>query len=124
MVVIAGWLALRFPLDTLWSAQTYDITSHVSAEDAAMARVPDGATVEATLAMLAPLAARDDTYWIGSYPNPAPDYIVFDTDNSGWSPPPANVLTFIEQRHPGWAYLRIFADDGVDVFRRAGRTGG
>ena len=124
MVVIAGWLAFRFPLEELWSAQTYDISSHVSAEDAAMARVPDGVTVESTLAMLAPLAARDDTYWIGIYPNPAPDYVVFDEDNSGWSPPPANVLAFIEQRHPGWSYLRVFADDGVDVFRRAGRTGG
>jgi uncharacterized membrane protein len=124
MVVIAGWLAYRFPLDTLWNSQTYDISSHVRAEDAAMARVPGGVTVEATLAMLAPLAARDDTYWIGTYPNPAPDYVVFDTDNSGWSPPPANVLAFIEQRHPGWSYLRVFADDGVDVFRRAGRTGG
>ena len=124
MVVIAGWLAFRFPLDTLWSSQTYDISSHVSAEDAAMARVPDGVTVEATLSMLAPLAARDDTYWIGTYPNPAPDYVVFDDTNSGWSPPPANVLAFIEQRHPGWAYLRIFTDDGVDVFRRVGRTGG
>jgi uncharacterized membrane protein len=124
MVVIAGWLAFRFPLDTLWSSQTYDISSHVSAEDAAVARVPDGVTAVATLNMLAPLAARDDTYWIGSYPNPAPDYVVFDTTNSGWNPPPANVLAFIEQRHPGWAYLRIFADDGVDVFRRAGRTGG
>jgi uncharacterized membrane protein len=124
MVVIAGWLAFRFPLDTLWSSQTYDISSHVSAEDAAMARVPNGVTVEATLSMLAPLAARDDTYWIGITPNPAPDYVVFDETNSGWSPPPANVLTFIEQRHPGWAYLRVFTDDGVDVFRRAGRTGG
>jgi hypothetical protein len=89
-----------------------------------MARVPDGVTVEATLTMLAPLAARDDTYWIGTYPNPAPAYVVFDEDNSGWSPPPANVLTFVEQRHPGWSYLRIFADDGVYVFRRVGRTGG
>ncbi|HET7243313.1 MAG TPA: DUF2079 domain-containing protein [Streptosporangiaceae bacterium] len=124
MVVIAGWLAFRFPLDTLWSAQTYDISSHVRAEDAAVARVPDGVTVEATLTMLAPLAARDDTYWIGITPNPAPDYVVFDETDSGWSPPPANALTFIEQRHPGWAYLRIFTDDGVDVFRRAGRTGG
>ena len=124
MVVIAGWLAFRFPLDTLWSPQTYDITSHVSAEDAAMARVPDGVTVEATLSMLAPLAARDDTYWIGTYPNPAPDYVVFDDTNSGFSPPPGNVLAFVQQRHPGWSYLRVFADDGVDVFRRVGRTGG
>ena len=124
MAVIAGFLAFRFPLDTLWSAQTYQITPHVSAENAAMARVPDGVSVEATLTMLAPLAARDDTYWVGTYPNPAPAYIVFDSGNSGWNPPPANVLTFVEQRHPGWAYLRIFSDDGVDVFRRAGRTGG
>jgi uncharacterized membrane protein len=124
MVVISGFLASRFPLDTLWSPQTYQITPHVAAEDAAMARVPDGVSVEATLTMLAPLAARDDTYWIGTYPNPAPAYIVFDEDNSGWSPPPANVLAFVRQRHPGWAYQRIFSADGVDVFRRAGRTGG
>jgi uncharacterized membrane protein len=124
MVVIAGWLAFRFPLDTLWSPGTYDISSHVRVEDAAIARVPDGVTVEATLAMLAPLAARDDTYWVGSAPNPAPDYVVFDETDSGWNPPPADPLTFIERRHPGWAYLRIFTDDGVDVFRRAGRTGG
>jgi uncharacterized membrane protein len=124
MVVIAGWLAFRFPLDTLWSSGTYDIGSHVHAEDAAMARVPDGVTVETTLAMLAPLAARDDTYWIGISPNPAPDYVVFDETDSGFSPPPANPLAFIEQRHPGWTYLRIFTDNGVDVFRRVGRTGG
>jgi len=124
MVVIAGWFAFRFPLDTLWSPQTYAITPHVSAEDAAMARVPDGVTVEATLTMLAPLAARDDTYWIGIYPNPAPDYVVFDDTNSGWNPPPANVATFIEQRHPGWSYLRVFSDNGVQVYRRDGRTGG
>jgi uncharacterized membrane protein len=124
MVVIADWLAFRFPVDGLWHAQTYEITPHVRAEDAAMARVPDGATVEATLTMLAPLAARDDTYWIGTSPNPAPGYVVFDADNSGWSPPPSNVLAFIEQRHPGFAYLRVFADNDVYVFRRAGRTGG
>jgi uncharacterized membrane protein len=124
MVVIAGWLAFRFPLDTLWSAQTYEITPHVNAEDAAMARVPDGVTVEATLSMLAPLAARDDTYWIGNTPNPPPAYVVFDADNSGWSPPPSDVLAFVEQRHHGYAYQQIFVDDHVYVFRRAGRTGG
>jgi uncharacterized membrane protein len=124
MVAIAGWLAFRFPLAGLWQPQTYQITSHVRAEDAAMARVPAGTTVEATLSMLAPLAARDDTYWIGTSPNPAPRYVVFDADNSGWSPPPANALRFVEQRHPGSGYQRIFARDNVFVFRRAGPTGG
>jgi uncharacterized membrane protein len=124
MVVIAGWLAFRFPLAGLWNSQTYMITPHVRAEDAAMARVPDGVTVEATLTMLAPLAARDDTYWIGTSPNPAPRYIVFDNDNSGWYPPPGNVLQFVEQRHAGYRYQRIFLDNNVYVFRRDGPTGG
>jgi uncharacterized membrane protein len=124
MVVIAVWLAFRFPLEGLWNSQTYQISAHVSAEDAAMSRVPGGVTVEATLSMLAPLAARDDTYWVGTSPNPAPQYIVFDNDNSGWSPPPTNVLQFVEQRHPGYEYLRIFLDNNVYVFRRDGRTGG
>ena len=123
MVVIAGWTAFRFPLDGLWNSQTYAITPHVSAEDAAMAKVPDGVTVEATLTMLAPLAARDDTYWIGTSPNPAPQYIVFDNDDSGWAPA-SNVLQFVEQRHTGYEYARIFLDNNVYVFRRIGRTGG
>jgi uncharacterized membrane protein len=124
MVVIAGWLAFRFPLAGLWNPQTYVITPHVRAEDAAMARVPDGVTVEATLSMLATLAARDDTYWIGTSPNPPPQYVVFDNDDSGWYPPPTNVLRFVDQRHPGYRYLRIFLDNNVYVFRRDGRTGG
>jgi uncharacterized membrane protein len=123
MVVIAGWTAFRFPLDGLWNSQTYAITPHVSAEDAAMAKVPDGVTVESTLTMLAPLAARDETYWIGTSPNPAPQYIVFDNDDSGWAQA-SNVLQFVEQRHTGYEYARIFLDNNVYVFRRIGRTGG
>jgi uncharacterized membrane protein len=124
MVIVAAWMAFRFPLAGLWSSQTYVITPHVSAEAAAIAKVPDGVTVEATLSLLAPLAARDNTYWIGTSPNPAPQYIVFDNDDSGWSPPPTNVLTFVDQRHPGYQYVRIFLDNNVYVFRRDGRTGG
>jgi hypothetical protein len=123
MVVIAGWLAFRFPLDGLWHAQTYEISRHVSAEDAAMAHVPDGVTVETTLSMLASLAARDDTYWV-DVANPAPAYVVFDADDSGLPRPPANVLAFVEQRHPGSTYRQIFRDDNVYVLQRTGLTGG
>jgi uncharacterized membrane protein len=124
MVVVAGWMAFRFPIAGVWDSQNYVISPHVSAEDAAMAKVPDGVTVEATLSLLAPLAARDTTYWIGTSPNPAPQYIVFDNDDSGWAPPPANVLTFVDQRHPGYQYVQIFLDNNVYVFRRDGPTGG
>ncbi len=120
MLVIAVALAGQFPLRNLWQGQTYQISAHVQGEDAAMARVPAGTTVETTLTMLAPLAARDDTYWIGNTGNPAPRYIVFDELDSGWNPPPSNPLTFVEQRHPGATYRQVYVNNFVYVFRRVG----
>jgi hypothetical protein len=120
MAVIAAWLAFSNPLSSLWNPQTYVISPHVHAEQAAMSRVPGGTTVEATLTMLAPLAARDEVFWVGSTGDTDPRYIVFDESNSGYSPPPANVLAFVEQQHPGYAYRQVFADNAVYVFRLAG----
>ncbi|MGH3125961.1 MAG: DUF2079 domain-containing protein, partial [Streptosporangiaceae bacterium] len=118
MLAIALAMVPKFPLSGVWQPPTYQINLHVQAEDAALARVPAGTTVEATLTMVAPLAARDDTYWIGTGGNPAPRYIVFDSTNSGWSPEPADPLAFVEQRHPGTRYQQIFLDNGVYVFRQ------
>ena len=123
MLAIALAILPKFPLSGVWQPATYQINLHVQAEDAALARVPAGTTVEATLTMVAPLAARDDTYWIGTSGNPAPRYIVFDSTNSGWSPEPANPLAFVDQRHPGAKYQQIFVDNGVYVFRQISQRG-
>ena len=123
MLAISLAILPQFPLSGVWQPPTYQIGLHVQAEDAAMARVPSGTTVEATLTMVAPLAARDDTYWIGTSGNPAPRYIVFDSTNSGWSPEPADPLAFVEGRHPGARYQQIFLDNGVYVFRQISKRG-
>ena len=72
----------------------------MAADNAAMAVVPDGATVQTTLNLLAPLAARTDTFWIGNAGNPLTQYLVFDGKNSGYSPAPANVPAFIHRALP------------------------
>jgi hypothetical protein len=118
MLAICGALAFQFPLSNLWNPQTYAIDGQVRAADAAMARVPDGVTVETDLGLLAPLAARTDTFWLGTPGNPPPQYIVFDSGSTDFQPPPANVPEFISHRHPGVTYREIFRDDGVYVFRR------
>jgi uncharacterized membrane protein len=118
MVAVAAALAFQFPLSNLWHGSTYQVSQHVAADDAAMARVPDGATVATTLNMLAPLAARTDTFWIGNPGNPATQYVVFDGLNSGYSSPPASVPAFIHQLDPKDGYHVVFADDDVYVFRR------
>jgi hypothetical protein len=120
MVAVAAAMAFQYPVSGLWNGQTYRISPHVAADNAAMAKVPDGVTVLATLNMLASLAARTDTYWIGNSGNPDAEYIVFDGPQSGYSPAITNVPAFIAGLYPGHTYTQIFADDGVYVFRRAG----
>ena len=118
MAAIAVALAFQFPLSNLWHSSTYTLDAHVAAADAAMAVVPDGATVQTTLDLLAPLAARTDTFWIGNAGNPVTQYIVFDGDDSGYSPPQTNVPQFIADQYPHDGYVQVFDRDDVYVYRR------
>jgi len=118
MAAVTVALAFQFPVSTLWHGSTYTISPQVEADDAAMAVVPDGATVVTTLNLLAPLAARTDTFWIGNAGNPLTTYIVFDGKNSGYVPAPANVPAFIAQLYPHAGYVLLFARSDVYVFRR------
>jgi len=118
MAAVALALAFQFPLSNLWHGATYQLDAHVAAADAAMAVVPDGATVQTNLDLLAPLAARTDTFWLGNAGNPVTQYIVFDGADSGYSPPPANVPQFIANLYPHDGYVQVFDRDDVYVYRR------
>ena len=118
MALVAVVLAFRFPVAQLWQPRTYQISAHVRAERAAIAVVPPGTTVESTLTMLAPLATRDSTFWIGTPGNPVPRYIVYDAASTGYTHPPTDILGFLDQRYPGVTYQTIFHEHRVYVFRR------
>jgi uncharacterized membrane protein len=120
MLALAAGLAFQFPLSSLWTPSTYSLGPHVAAENAAMAKVPNGATVATDLDLLAPLAARTDTYWLGNLSaNPVTQYVVFDTQSTDFQPPPTNVLAFVEGLEHGTPFHQIYQQDGVYVFRRA-----
>jgi uncharacterized membrane protein len=118
MVAVCCALAFQYPLSNLWQGSTYTIGPEVTAAEAAMAQVPDGATVTATLSLLAPLAARTDTFWIRNSGNPPTEYIVFDGLASGYSPAPTNVPAFVKELYPKAGYREVFVDDDVYVFKR------
>jgi uncharacterized membrane protein len=127
MVAICAALAFQFPLSSLWTPATFTLGPHVAAENRAMALVPDGASVSTDLDLLAPLAARTNTYWLGNAgANPATRYVVFDTqstDCTAWesvclSAQPATVRAEVESLSHGARYQQIFDSNGVFVFRR------
>jgi uncharacterized membrane protein len=119
MLALAAGLAFQFSLSSLWTPATYSLGPHVAAENAAMALVPDGAKVATDLDLLAPLAARTDTFWLGNFNDPVTPYVVFDTQSTDWQPPPTNVLAFVENLEHGTKFRQIYEQDGVYVFRRA-----
>jgi len=121
MLAIAVALIFQFPLSSLWQPGTYRLGSHQSDMRAAIARVPSGATVTATLDLLAPLAARTDTFWVGNAGNPSTEYIVFDGTDSGYSPEPANIPAFVASQHRGLHYQVIFEAGDIWVFHRTSR---
>jgi uncharacterized membrane protein len=119
MLALAAGLAFQFPLSSLWNPATFSLGPHVAAQNAAMALIPDGAKVATDLDLLAPLAARTDTFWLGN-DNPVTTYVVFDTGSTDWQPPPANVPGFVQNLEHGAQFRQIFEQDGVYVFRRVG----
>ena len=118
MAAIAVALAFQFPLSALWHGSTYTLDPHVAAADAAMAVVPDGTTVTTTVDLLAPLAARTDTFWITSSGSVVTQYVVLDTADRGDNPPMTNVPAFMASRFKGDGYVQVFARGGVYVYRR------
>jgi uncharacterized membrane protein len=126
MLGIAAALAFQFPLSQLWSPLTYSLGPHVAAARAAMARVPDGATVATDLDLLAPLAARTDTFWLGNSGNPATQYVVFDTASTDWAATgwsPTYIRGFVDNLMHHVRYRQIYVNDGVYVFVRSGPSG-
>ena len=120
MLAVGVALIFQFPVGSLLTPATYRISPYVADANAAMAKVPDGATVTTTLDLLAPLAVRTDTFWIGNSGNPATKYIVFDGTDSGYSPEPANVPALVASQHPGITYNVTYDTGGIYVFRRSG----
>jgi hypothetical protein len=83
-----------------------------------VAVVPEGATVTTTLDLVAPLAARAETFWIGNPGNPVTQYIVFDGVDSGYAPTITDVPQFIAAAYGKDGYVQVFTRDDVYVYRR------
>lgn len=122
MLAVGVALTQQFPLQDLWQATTWHPSVRADAIKAGERAVPDGVSVETTIEMLAPLAARCDALWIGNANDlEVPEYQAFDLGPGDWNgAPTAEVYAF--QRHPGYTWVAVYSDpvNDVYVFKRTG----
>jgi len=109
----------QFAFSQFFSPSTFTFDARTSELRHAVSLVPSNVTVEGTINVLAPLAAKDDTFWIGNVGNPAVQYVLLDTVASGFSQTITDPVQFVEQRHPGTVYTVVWSDDyGIYVLEK------
>ena len=100
----------QFAFNQFFNPATFTFDARSADLRHAVSLVPGNVTVEGTVNVLAPLAAKDDAFWIGNGDNPAPQYVVLDSVVSGFSGTINNPVQFVESRHSGSAYNVVWSD--------------
>ena len=109
----------QFAFAQFFDPSTFTFNARTSELRHAVSLVPANVTVEGTINVLAPLAAKDDAFWIGNAGNPAVQYVLLDTVASGFAQTITDPVQFVEQRHPGTVYTVVWSDDyGIYVLEK------
>jgi uncharacterized membrane protein len=109
----------QFAFGQFFDPSTFTFDARTSELRHAVSLVPSNVTVEGTINVLAPLAAKDDAFWIGNVGNPAVQYVLLDTVASGFSQTITDPVQFVEQRHSGTVYTVVWSDDyGIYVLKK------
>jgi hypothetical protein len=111
----------QFAFNQFFTPSTFTFDARTSELRRAASFVPENVTAEGTMNVLAQLAAKDDTFWIGNGGNPPVQYVVLDTVVSGFSGTISDPVQFVESRHPGVTYKVVWSDNfGICVLEKAG----
>ncbi|NEB03222.1 DUF2079 domain-containing protein [Streptomyces sp. SID13726] len=112
--VVAAALALTtaLPLAGLTEADTYREPARVSAVEGLLARVPDGATVEANIGPISRLTARCRVFWIGNTQGLSPDYVAFGNRTQEYAE------SYVRRLHPRTAYTVVGVTGGYVLLKR------
>ncbi|MEU9107265.1 DUF2079 domain-containing protein [Streptomyces xanthophaeus] len=116
--VLAAGLALSataLPTEKLGRAETYEKPDRVVAIERLLARIPDGATVEADTGPLTRLTSRCRVFWIGGSRGVVPDWITIDNSSAWAGQDPA---AYAAQLHPGHRWELVGQAAGVVLIRR------
>ncbi|CAM5741977.1 hypothetical protein SALBM311S_06831 [Streptomyces alboniger] len=114
--VVAAALALTtsLPLSALTEPDTYRKPAGVKAVERLLARIPDGASVEANIGPISRLTSRCRVFWLGNTRGIAPDFIAVD-NNRKWL---SDAEAYARRLHPHATYTVEDTTHGYILMKR------
>ncbi|MBB3157975.1 putative membrane protein [Microbacterium proteolyticum] len=113
-VTAAVVLLPGLPLFSLVEGASWEPSPREASARAAIAAVPEGASVVSDIGLMNYLVSDHDVFWIGN-DNPAPDCLVIDTVAGGTPGEWGDVVAVGQRLFPGTAYAAVFDSDGYQV---------
>jgi len=113
LALVVGVLSCtHFAFKDLVAPATYQPSPRAQAADRVLSQIPDGATVETDLGLIAKLTSRTRVFYVGSAAPVVPQFVLID-DHAGWNPPLPDAVKYAEALHPGTTYELVHdGDDG------------
>lgn len=113
-VTAAVVLLPGLPLFSLVEAASWETSPRAASAQAAIAAVPQGASVVSDIGLMNYLVSDHEVFWIGN-DNPVPDCLVIDTIAGGTPGEWGDVLAVGQRLFPGAGFAGVFDADGYQV---------
>ena len=114
-LLVGLFLCTRYPFKDLVDPATYQPSPRTQAAERVLSKIPDGATVETDLGLIARLTNRTRVFFAGMAAPVVPQFVLIadQAQLQGRDP-----VEYAEGLHPGKAYVLVSADGGYTLVRR------
>ena len=116
-LLIGLFFCTRYPFKDLVDPVTYQPSPRAQAAERVLSKIPDDATVETDLGLIARLTQRTRVFWVGSAAPVVPQFVLID-DQAGWNPPLPDAVQYAQSLHPGTTYELVQEGGGYRLMRR------
>jgi hypothetical protein len=116
-LVVGLFFCTRYAFKDLAVPATYQPSPRAQAADRVLSQIPDSATVETDLGLIAKLTNRTRVFYVGGASPVVPEFFLID-DKAGWNPPLPDPVKYAESLHAGTTYALVTGGDGYRLLRR------
>ena len=115
-LLVGLFLCSRYPFKDLVDPASYQPSTRAPAAERILAKIPDGASVETDLGLIARLTARTRVFFIGAAASVVPQFVL--VTDTGQIAGQSNPVKYAETLHPGSTYVLVSANGGYTLVRR------